>query len=214
MNKHPKGRPFADYTGQRRGKLYVEKCIIPSDSYRNQWGLWLCICDCGKTVELKGEALKARSRNSCGCLMNEAAKKLTTLRMKPDTVTYNGLYKAFKVRCRRMKSPTLTKEQWSSIVLQPCHYCGEMDNRNRWTRDTTKNSYITEEQKLLYTKKINGIDRVDNTQGYHLDNCVPCCTMCNTMKMSSKQDAFFDKVQQIHTINAYRNISIESMLCN
>jgi hypothetical protein len=28
----------------------------------------------------------------------------------------------------------------------------------------------------------NGIDRIDNSQGYIIDNVVPCCTKCNIAK--------------------------------
>ena len=44
-----------------------------------------------------------------------------------------------------------------SLITKPCAYCGE-------------------------TNLYNGVDRVDNTKGYTLDNCVPCCTVCNRMK--------------------------------
>ena len=29
---------------------------------------------------------------------------------------------------------------------------------------------------------INGVDRIDNTKGYTLDNCLPCCGTCNMIK--------------------------------
>ena len=30
--------------------------------------------------------------------------------------------------------------------------------------------------------KYNGIDRINNSKGYTIDNCVPCCFMCNYSK--------------------------------
>jgi 5-methylcytosine-specific restriction endonuclease McrA len=30
---------------------------------------------------------------------------------------------------------------------------------------------------------VQGIDRVDNSIGYTPDNCVPCCTQCNRIKL-------------------------------
>jgi hypothetical protein len=30
----------------------------------------------------------------------------------------------------------------------------------------------------------NGIDRVDNEKGYLVENCVPCCFTCNSLKKS------------------------------
>lgn len=31
-----------------------------------------------------------------------------------------------------------------------------------------------------------GVDRVDNAKGYVMDNVVPCCAICNSMKSSMK----------------------------
>lgn len=44
----------------------------------------------------------------------------------------------------------------------------------------------------------NGIDRVDNTKGYHIDNCVTCCTYCNSAKMGRSLEEFIDWVKQLH----------------
>jgi hypothetical protein len=43
------------------------------------------------------------------------------------------------------------------------------------------------EYKVCYSKtgetyKCNGIDRVDSSKGYTLENCVSCCTKCNIAK--------------------------------
>jgi len=35
-----------------------------------------------------------------------------------------------------------------------------------------------------------GIDRVDNNVGYIIDNCVPCCTICNLAKRNLNVDEF------------------------
>jgi hypothetical protein len=42
-----------------------------------------------------------------------------------------------------------------------------------------------------------GIDRVDNTKGYSTDNCVPCCAMCNEMKLDYKADAWVSHMSKI-----------------
>ena len=36
----------------------------------------------------------------------------------------------------------------------------------------------------------NGIDRKNNSKGYTLDNCVPCCKHCNYVKGDLSQDDF------------------------
>lgn len=48
------------------------------------------------------------------------------------------------------------------------------------------------QEKIAY----NGIDRVDPTKGYIIDNCVPCCTTCNYMKRILQRDEFLDHVKK------------------
>ena len=67
----------------------------------------------------------------------------------------------------------LTIEQFTKIVQQPCHYCGS-----------------------LQENKINGIDRKDNTIGYLIENCLPCCGACNYAKRSRSYDDFVTWVKQ------------------
>ena len=45
--------------------------------------------------------------------------------------------------------------------------------------------------------KTIGIDRVDNTKHYELNNCVSCCSTCNKMKMNLTKDKFIDKILEI-----------------
>ena len=52
---------------------------------------------------------------------------------------------------------TLTFEQFKNMVGQPCAYCGD---------DTSKNVG-------------SGLDRLNNSLGYSLDNVVVCCAKCN-----------------------------------
>ena len=44
---------------------------------------------------------------------------------------------------------------------------------------------------------LNGIDRVDNEQGYTPRNSVPCCGICNRMKHAMTKEAFLTHVKKI-----------------
>ena len=68
----------------------------------------------------------------------------------------------------------LNFEQFKSLIVQPCHYCLE---------------YKEEE--------VNGIDRVDNSLGYTIENCVPCCEWCNIMKLDYNYHDFIEKCRRI-----------------
>jgi hypothetical protein len=54
---------------------------------------------------------------------------------------------------------SLSLEEYTNLISFPCDYCGGV--LPAW-------GY--------------GLDRKDNALGYTLENSVPCCTRCNTMK--------------------------------
>ena len=72
---------------------------------------------------------------------------------------------------------SLSEEQAINIMTNKCYYCGA-------------------------TEKI-GIDRVDSKFGYLIDNCLPCCSMCNYMKNIFTKEQFISqckKVAELHSI--------------
>ena len=65
----------------------------------------------------------------------------------------------------------LTVEEFRHLIKQNCYVCGAPPF-NRFQVKTRCVGYI------IY----NGIDRVDNSKGYVISNCKPCCKHCNRMK--------------------------------
>src|SRR3990172_197309 len=64
----------------------------------------------------------------------------------------------------------LSMDEFIKITKSDCHYCGDEPNRE-YKEKRNNGGYI-----------YNGIDRVNNSLGYILDNCVPCCEVCNKAK--------------------------------
>lgn len=62
-----KERNAEDLTGKRFCKLMVEKRI----ENKGKNTMWLCVCDCGNTVEVNSQNLKSGNTQSCGCLHSE-----------------------------------------------------------------------------------------------------------------------------------------------
>jgi len=73
----------------------------------------------------------------------------------------------------------LSFEQFEGIVKTPCYYCG-----------------------IIQEKGFNGIDRMDQTQGYVYKNCVSCCKICNFMKGAVDNITFLQRVEHILTQNS------------
>ena len=77
----------------------------------------------------------------------------------------------------RGKTVALTHAQLEGFVTSPCAYC-----------------------RHLPTEKANGIDLMDAMcTEYKVDNCVPCCTECNTSKGGLLSHSYIQKCKDITT---------------
>lgn len=135
---------------------------------------WLCQCSCGKKVEILGRSLRDGNTRSCGCRG-----------CAPDDGAFNKLYARMVCSARdRHYEWNLTKEDVRRITSQNCFYCGVSPCQ---FTGNGKSNYI-----------YNGIDRMDNTKGYILENSVACCWRCNSAKNSFSVSEFKDWVLSVY----------------
>ncbi len=150
-------------TGNTYGNLLVLKYLGSENNNGNAY--WLCKCSCGKTTKARGSALRTGKRYSCGCIRGNHLKK------EPGIAGFNQLYNSYKNGAKRRNLVFyLTKKAFKMFVTRKCFYCGSKPNYV--SRQKSENS------KFLY----NGIDRINNDDGYHLGNCLTCCKVCNSAK--------------------------------
>lgn len=84
-------RKILDLVGIRIGRLVVvstapDRVKIRKDRPDSVSAYWNCLCDCGKSVEVRQDAVVAGKSNSCGCLRDDVAKnnvKLAQANYKP-----------------------------------------------------------------------------------------------------------------------------------
>ena len=139
--------------------------------------LWLCECECGKRTKVRSTDLRSRRTKSCGCWARDAA----ALRTKGRAAVVNRLYGKYKDGAHtRGIEFSLSKDQFESVASQSCHYCGAMPEPKGMRKKR-----VHEEPFLA-----NGVDRKDNTVGYIIDNCLPCCTQCNMYKREKGYEEF------------------------
>lgn len=118
-------------------------------------------CHCGKEFTCRLQHLKEGSTKSCGCLKT----------LLPTRANLNLLFLRYKRKAKnRNYNFTLTKENFEKLTSSNCFYCGK-NPENVCKQAFSNGDYI-----------YNGIDRVDNSKGYTIDNCVPCCFKCNSWK--------------------------------
>lgn len=172
-----------DLTGEKYGRLVVIKRA--PNRYRRVH--WLCRCDCGNEVTVASMNLRAGSTRSCGCLHAETARKNGQTVMLPEgEAAFRALFKQYRLNAKnRGINFELSRGQFRTLTRQNCHYCGS-EPLAVLTGATYNGAYT-----------YNGVDRIDNTLGYVLDNCVPCCKFCNLAKAGATYDEFIAYLDRV-----------------
>lgn len=107
--------------------------------------------------------------------------ELVRERRRRHNRSLKGRFTGFKKSAKqRHLDVSISIEQFAAISLQPCRYCGG---------------------KL--PEAGSGIDRIDSTQGYTIENCAPCCTECNLAKRNMTEIEFKDWILRV--VNYYIN---------
>ena len=82
-------------------------------------------------------------------------------------------YSVYKRSAKKRNYPfALTFEEFMTFWQKPCSYCGNPINTI-------------------------GLDRVDNSMGYSLDNIVSCCFECNEMKNNYTKEELLIRCRKI-----------------
>ncbi len=169
-----------DLTGQHFNRLTVIKPIGIKDRSR----MWLCKCDCGKDFTALAYTLINGSRQSCGCLWKE---HLHMKALPNKRASVNLVIRDYKNHAKaRGNKYELSDDDFIKITQSPCFYCGAHPSNSTHNRRGSGN-YI-----------YNGIDRIDNSNGYSLNNIVSCCRTCNLAKRDMSQQDFFQWIKRVY----------------
>ena len=185
--------------------------------------MWVCECMCDKhTIKpVSTKSLKSGSSTSCGCNRiiknNNTKDKKIRIRDEEGNITHKRCFRCERIlpisnfyknkknfdgysgECKQCTFESkenryniykknartrdigfyLSKEEFYDITSKPCNYCGGYSNI-----DLNNNSY-------------NGVDRIDSNKGYVIDNIVPCCDVCNKMKLNYAIPFFLNHINKI-----------------
>ena len=92
-----------DLAGQRFGRLVVQR-MTEKRIRRNV--VWLCVCDCGNCVEIRGGDLQSGRTRSCGCLRVDSAKETHLIHGKAHSKIHY-IWLSMKNRCFNEKAKNL-----------------------------------------------------------------------------------------------------------
>lgn len=149
------------------------------DGLRNWCKVCVNIDNSNREYKYKGYRKKYREDNK---EVNRSKKHLYYLENKEKILSSNKNYrKTIKYRYISYKNNAkqrgfeflLSEEEFYNIVTDiGCYYCGN-------------DTYI-------------GIDRKNSDIGYNLNNCVPCCSVCNRIKNVFEEKDFLNHVKRIY----------------
>jgi hypothetical protein len=175
--RHETPYNFIDLTGQRFGRLIV----IERENKKNNHTRWLCKCDCGNMVMVDPNNLKKGTSTSCGCYQKEVAS------LPYGEAAMNKLLSSYIRHAKtRNISFELSKEEFFELTKRNCFYCGK------------EPSYITKTRWGHGNYIYNGVDRIDSSKGYTIENTVSCCGKCNQAKMAETQEDFLNWVERVY----------------
>jgi hypothetical protein len=167
-------------TGRKFNRLTLVKIkYFKKDGTNLPHYYWFCKCDCGNEIWIRAD--RVQNQKSCGCIR----KELFRLEKKGDGAR-NQYFTNYRLNAKAKNLEFgLTMEEFEKITSSSCHYCGDNPSLYRFNKRGW-GGYLH-----------NGIDRMDSSKGYTLDNCVPCCKTCNFAKNTVSYSDFLDWIGRL-----------------
>lgn len=144
---------FKDLTGQRFEKLCI---ICRAENTRRGTAQWLCQCDCGNRIVVRGDQIRNGHSQSCGCLQKEITIKNFTIHGKRNTRLYT-IWDNMKRRCGN-ESATEYENYGGRGIFVDDIWINDFQAFYDWSMANGYADDLT-------------IDRIDNDKGYSPDNC-------------------------------------------
>ena len=166
---------YKTYIGKNFGCIHVDSLDL-SKASKNRIYFYCTCTKCGRKIKVRSDGFTGKPRVGCkhcmGKWRKEHFEKIESEKLIPKQIRIK--YSHFKCNAiNRDINFDLTYEQVCKLCSQPCIYCGK--------------------------KESLGIDRIDNSKGYTVDNCVPCCGCCNKMKMDLEPNYFISQIEKIYS---------------
>ena len=180
---------FIDLTGKRFERLLVlRRC--GSDKFGG--ATFLCICDCGTETCVSSGRLRGGTTRSCGCLARDMAKKLINrITRNPYSADspIKHIYNVYRSNAKkRGLSLEVSFEMFRLKIFDNCAYCGAPPSNKSVYKNGKR-----QEIPIFY----NGLDRIDNSQGYFDKNICTSCVICNRAKREMSEEDFYEYRKRI-----------------
>lgn len=150
-------KPNGNLTGKRFGRLTV-LCLDHKKPRKDGGNIlfWLCKCDCGNEVVVRGDNLRSGNTISCGCFARENTSNIKKTHGKTNTKLY-GIWENIKSRILNKNDVAYPNYGGRGLTI-----CSE------WLNDFM--SFYNWSIQNGYSENLT-IDRINNNKGYYPDNC-------------------------------------------
>lgn len=145
-----------------RGRRFARLLVL--NLVEGHQGLWHCVCDCGKEVDVYASLLVTGHTKSCGCLNKENQKELSQYSIthhKTNTRIYS-VWCGIKDRCNNPNASHYERYGGRGITV-----CEDWNNSFQ--------SFYDWAIQAGYDERLSGkkqtIDRINVNKGYSPDNC-------------------------------------------
>ncbi len=187
-------KPINDLTGQKIGKLYIIKRYrYTRKNWKNPDTFYDYICECGNKGHTSHSNLVSSKKNkrypkSCGCSNKEWINKWNLIRPnieRDDKQILINRIKNYYIRNANKAKHNweLSNQEFELLIFGNCYFCGASPEKEKIRKNITI--------------KHSGIDRLDSSKDYFLDNCVSCCKWCNWAKNEFSVKEFLDHIMVI-----------------
>lgn len=182
------GEIVPTYKGELTNWKFIKDA--PVKQYKDgKHRMLLVQCTCGTIVENRVSNIRSGHSTRCG----KGSCKKPRLGNKSINTPYYHLYKNYyNAAIKRGLSFELTLEQFKVLTVKNCFYCGRAPFQKlalKYCKTGEKRSL-----EIIY----NGVDRIDNKQGYVENNCTSCCGQCNRAKLHYSKEEFLLWISLIH----------------
>lgn len=187
--RHYAHNPRAAIVGQTFGNWHVIEYSHRIETRINPRHGWRVRCtNCGAERVTEVGAIRRHANNpgcTICCLLSKGEAGFNLL-------YYNYSHNAL----RKNRDFLLSPEEFRLLTSSNCHYCGTPPIQISIAKAQGKRA-----KSPWGSYEHNGIDRLADQFGYTLDNCVPCCAICNFAKGSMPYETFVAHIKML-AVNA------------
>jgi hypothetical protein len=128
---------------------------------------------CNKCHEPKAESFYRKQKSHGSYILRAVCKACEAQDKLRWRVSPAGKLSQYKGNAKtRNIAWELTRKEFESFWQEPCSYCGS-------------------EIETI------GLDRIDSSQSYNIDNVVSCCSICNAMKLDHSYEKWINHMKKV-----------------